>query len=942
MEVQMQGGEDVQANRVRSEGLSSHDRVSGAFDTLFLLDRLERARRGQALSQDGGLDPAELGDTRSLTVIYFNIVQFKEFNGAFGMEEGNRCLRDIARALEGVFGRSCVSRFSADHFIVFCGTGRVRRKIDQAHESVMRLRDGFKLWLEAGVCAPYSEQSLSAAVDLAKVACDQIVKDGRSYSCWYSGKIEEELERKKYLQDHIGQAIEKGWVQVHYQPVIRTLTTRIAGVEALSRWKDPIYGEVSPGVFVPALEEKHLSWHLLEFVVDRACADLSARYSRGLPVVPVSVNVSRTDFESCEPFEVITSAVERHEVPPSLICVEITESVAMRDPEGIEAVVERFRGAGYEVWMDDFGSAYSSLNTLKDFSFGKLKLDMLFMHDFNERSKIIIGSIIQMAKKLGVHTLAEGVETKEQVDYLRDAGCEEIQGFYFSRPLPLDEAIAYASEHQPETHEQRTLYNELGLVKLSRSEAAGFVSWKDGAARLLYANQMLRRRMAADGFSLPAEMDALLNSEHGRFAQAYRQTVLRTIENGDTEAFAFAVNNQRYQLLFRIAARNDSECVLAVVVQEISSRGIVPMLEETGNPDDGSDGAEGLDDEPAGEDVPLVTSSAHGGLASSAPAGTTPLPAGRIRPVSLTVSHSTQDELETFSALASIFVTLVIIDFRNWELQPVIVAEVCRGFLSGGGLDFRETIPKFLEQAVDESYRDAMRRFIDPETIASRLSTSGTLAIDYLGANVGWCRLFLIPIATDEAGRATKALFAARDINAEKDEESRLAYGMNHDPLTGAFNRNGLNMVIDMVRGNTAPMAYVMVDVDNFKEFNDEFGHKAGDDLLVRVVRMLIDTFGATDYVARIGGDEFAVVLTRYDADEDGAAARERIGWVNEELRRGLETLGGAYARASVSLSAGIVVSLDGFRNDFYELADRMLYDEKAEGKGGSRVKVLG
>lgn len=189
----------------------------------------------------------------------------------------------------------------------------------------------------------------------------------------------------------------------------------------------------------------------------------------------------------------------------------------------------------------------------------------------------------------------------------------------------------------------------------------------------------------------------------------------------------------------------------------------------------------------------------------------------------------------------------------------------------------------------------------------------------------------------------TKALFAVRDINAEKLEEQRLAYGMNHDALTKAFNRNGLRMLVGLVRGNTAPMAYVMIDIDDFKQFNDSFGHKEGDDLLVRLVRLLIATFGATDYVARVGGDEFVVVLTNYTADHDGTDIRRRIEQVNQELAESYQAEEGEAARAKsqVSLSAGIVISGDGYRDEFYEMADQMLYREKSKGKHGSQVRVI-
>lgn len=981
--------------------LSSHDRVTGTYDTQYLMHLVGRARKTGVTTPHDGPDLSDMGDPTKLAVVYCNLVQFKEFNGAFGMDEGNRCLTDVGKALEQAFGTRCVSRYSADHFIVFYGRDDVWERVDEAHRLVEGLRSGFKLWLNAGVCVPSPSQKLSTAVDLAKVACDQIAKDGQSYKCLYTGKLEEELERRKYLQDHVEQAIDEGWVEVYYQPVIRSLTGRLAGVEALSRWNDPVYGNVSPGVFVPALEEKHLSWRLLTAVIENVCEMLSDRYHAGLPVVPVSVNVSRTDFESCRPFDVIQGAVRRHDIPASLVCVEITESVAMGDPEGIESVVEQFTHAGFEVWMDDFGSAYSSLNTLKDFSFGKLKLDMLFMHNFNQRSKDIISSIISMAKKLGVHTLAEGVETREQVDFLIDAGCEEIQGFYFSKPLPLHEVEEFARRIPPETRELRELYNDLGLVRLHQHETGGFVFYRDGAAHALYSNRNLRDKLKRRGMGTPAKVDDLLNDKAGRFAQMFHAVATRALKSHATEAVPFAFDGRGYRLAVRLAAQSSAGSVLAVTLQDVVSptaafvldegepgdvvpqEGEVscwsPMLQREASgaggdaavPADGAPGAAGIRAAAEGAGSAGTNEDVHGDgvnaradgadsrtSAASAvgEAGPTDLddheaselkrgfsvPSLDLAAASMDIRHSKADSLETFAALSSIFITLVNVDLRTWEVQPIKIARVTESYLAGSSLDYRVVARQFLERSVAESYRDALKRFVDPDAIGERLSRYGTVTIDYLGANLGWCRLFLIPISTTDKGRVNKALFAVRDINAEKAEERRMSYGISHDPLTRALNRNGLRRAIEQARGYRGTVAYVICDVDDFKGFNDTYGHERGDHLLRRVARLLIENFGASDCVARIGGDEFVVLLTRYMHGDDGADIMERIDRVNEGLAEGDGgSDNGMPGDGAATMSAGIVISRHGYRDDLYGMADKQLYEVKAAGKGGSRVAVV-
>lgn len=457
--------------------------------------------------------------------------------------------------------------------------------------------------------------------------------------------------------------------------------------------------------------------------------------------------------------------------------------------------------------------------------------------------------------------------------------------------------------------------NEVGLVRLPEAEACGYVLYTDGVLKLIHANRRLhelaQRYDLVDGKNL----ENLLNASQGRYAKGYRAAAERVMESEASDVFAFTENGYGFQLLISIAARNGSGCVFLVQLRENP----IPLTL----------------DEVAGIESPGLTSGQDGTVVQTA---------GKSISTNVRIDHTTEDALDTLRALTNIFVTLVNIDLVNWKLQPIVVAEVSRGFLPEGNLDYDEVMPKFLRIGVDVSYREIMRTFLNREDLVGKLSEHGTLAIDYLGANLGWCRLFLIPSHTDGQGRVTKALFAVREVNAEKAETRRMAYGVNHDPLTGAFNRNGLAMVVDMVHGNTNPMAYAILDLDNFKRFNDTFGHKAGDGLLKRVVRLIIDSFGATDYVARIGGDEFVVVLTNYVEDRDGSVIRKRLAWVNAALADSCEEQldeNPDAPRIEMSLSAGIVLSPKGYRDDFYELADEELYQQKGDGKGGSRVLML-
>ncbi len=248
-----------------------------------------------------------------------------------------------------------------------------------------------------------------------------------------------QLELADYVKESFERAIVNHEIKVYYQPVILTCDGTMCCMEALARWADPEKGMLSPGDFIPVLEKTKQITTLDLYMFTQISEEIAEARRQGLKIVPVSFNLSRIDFVQCDIFERIEAIADRYDIDRSMIRVEITESIVIEDAALLHERITQFRGAGYQVWMDDFGSGYSSLNVLKDFDFDEIKLDMAFLSTFNERSKSIIRSMITMAQEIGVHTLAEGVETKEQMEFLRGIGCEKVQGYFFSKPVPLDE-----------------------------------------------------------------------------------------------------------------------------------------------------------------------------------------------------------------------------------------------------------------------------------------------------------------------------------------------------------------------------------------------------------------------------------------------------------------------------------------------------------------------
>ncbi|MBE6039427.1 MAG: EAL domain-containing protein [Clostridiales bacterium] len=276
---------------------------------------------------------------------------------------------------------------------------------------------------------------------------------------------------------HLEKAIDNNEFEIYYQPIIHTISGSLCGFEALVRWHHPSLGFLTPGQFLTPLEETRQLYHLDIYVIERVCQWYAEQVKDGKPVVPVSVNLSRIDFESTDIFRIIEALTAKYHMPHSMLNIEITESAISENAQHMHATIERFRNAGYQVWMDDFGSGYSSLNTLKEFEFDQIKIDMVFLSDMSERSKQIIRAMISMAKDISMITLVEGVETREQVEFLKSIGCDRMQGFYFSKPLPYNMLVPLLTEKGItfETDEDRQYYHRINRINLLSPSPFSFV-----------------------------------------------------------------------------------------------------------------------------------------------------------------------------------------------------------------------------------------------------------------------------------------------------------------------------------------------------------------------------------------------------------------------------------------------------------------------------------
>ena len=380
---------------------------------------------------------------KKITFLHFDILNFKMFNENYGFERGDDLLCRFAYTLRSIFSDSLVARFSNDHFVVCTTDDDAIERAQKVHETMVNILESIHVEVKAGVFElDDSCEEVGLACDHARLACNTVKRRYDMVYAIYDDDFYEKLRIKQYVIDTIDDAIEKEFIKVFYQPVIRVATGRICGYEALARWIDPKMGTLSPSQFIPTLEEYRLIHKLDCFVFKKVCEDLHALYTLGEPVEPVSVNLSQIDFEMIDVFEQAEHYRSLYGVPRNYIDLEITESALNADFEHLQQEIKRFRDAGYHIWIDDFGSGYSSLNNLLNYDSDVLKLDLEFLRtlDRNPNAAGLIRHIVEGAKQMGMQPLQEGVETEEHLEFLRSIGCERVQGYYFAKPMAIDES----------------------------------------------------------------------------------------------------------------------------------------------------------------------------------------------------------------------------------------------------------------------------------------------------------------------------------------------------------------------------------------------------------------------------------------------------------------------------------------------------------------------
>ena len=386
-----------------------------------------------------------------ISIIFIDLDNFKSVNDTIGHKGGDVLLQQVAKRLVGVLRKTdTVARFGGDEFMIMLNNITDYDMVTKIADKIMEIfsetfvvnNQEFLITASAGIAiSPIDGEESEILVKNADIAMYKAKAKGKNQYALCSKAMKEEVQMSMELSNDLYRALDRNELVVYYQPQIDLVTKKISGAEALLRWMHPTRGMISPGIFIPIAEKNSLINSIGEWVLREACIQNKKWQDKGLPEINIAINLSAIQILNPKLSSNLANIIKETGLDPKYIELEITESIAIKETNHVIEVLNKLKKIGVSIAIDDFGTEYSSLSRLKMLPIDRIKIDMQFIQglETNEKDKAITMVIINLAKSLGMNVLAEGVETENQLDFLNQKMCNNVQGYYYYKPMPADE-----------------------------------------------------------------------------------------------------------------------------------------------------------------------------------------------------------------------------------------------------------------------------------------------------------------------------------------------------------------------------------------------------------------------------------------------------------------------------------------------------------------------
>ena len=514
--------------------------------------------------------------------VRIDIDRFKMINNFYGIQEGDKVLMSIAKELikiSAVFDYFVYARLENDVFA--CCLPYKEENIEiLANDLQLNLKKENKDYNIKVSCGVYVindyNMDVSEMYDRAYLAAKNCKGKFVQSIAYYDESMIEDMRQEQFVINAVNKAIEEEQFVVYLQPKINLITGKPYGAEALVRWMHPTRGMIAPAEFIPVYERNGIIGRLDQYMWRKVCALLRKWIDEGKEPDPISVNVSRVNIYNPHLVEILNKIIIEYRIPPQLLNLEITESAFMEDQSLVMRTVKRLHDLGFKIMMDDFGSGYSSLNVLKDMDVDYLKIDMKFLQEekaFNGKGEKVLTSVVRMAKWLQLPSIVEGVETEEQVDFLKCIGCEYAQGFYYAKPMSVVDYEMYIAREQKKEekvsrNENSDMINELWNTRSSVSVLfdaldvpISVYEYRNDKIELLRSNELYEKYINIAN-------EELMKQEAAELRKIFKSTVIGNLGY----ELEISRNLKRYHILAKILGQRENTWIIMVTYLEILNK----------------------------------------------------------------------------------------------------------------------------------------------------------------------------------------------------------------------------------------------------------------------------------------------------------------------------------------------------------------------------------
>ncbi|MEG2199719.1 MAG: EAL domain-containing protein, partial [Anaerovorax sp.] len=775
-------------------------------------------------------------------VVFFRISidRFQLIHSFFGTAEGDKVLIYVARYLREKAKRYEAATYGRieSHIFGFCMPYDKRKTenfIKDIKYALEKYNPSYDIIPSLGICvvedSTISVEEMYNRATLAR-------KNGESsyvdYYTYYNENMSIALNREQEIINEMKFALERGQFEIYLQPYYGIYTHLPCGAEALVRWIHPERGTISPKAFIPIFERNGFITKLDYYVWERVCKCLRNWIEQGIKPYPISVNVSRVNLYDPKLAETLIELVNRYGIEPALLNLELTESAYTDNPISMKKTVEKLQSNGFVIMMDDFGSGHSSLSLLKDIEVDILKIDIQFLSETEVpgRGENIVASVIRMVKWLDIPVIAEGVETREQMDFLRNVGCDYVQGYYFACPMPM-QTYEKLCESQPFT-EKRIVDKTYGhdhyddLFASNQQMELLFNNELQPAVIYEFAeNHVEMIRVNEAYYSLLGHEDLLVNtlSMLNVVYEEYQDTLLN--------AFHTCVENQGTSECEYMRSRAGGAPIwIHIKLRYVSMVGDKHILMGE------------LKDITMRKELDFELQKYRTALMSNSHNNHTILIVDDVAVNRTILKRILQDQFRFLESKEGEEAIVILKEHKN--KIDLILLDIAMPKMDGKEfLKYKRDAPELGGIPVIMITAD--------DSPAQQISTLSLGANDYI------VKPFIPQVVI---GRVKNVLEFNRRFKEMMKECNNLSQLMKTDRMTGLLNRASVEDVITQrLENSVGTCVMLMIDIDNFKKCNDAKGHIYGDKVIVAMAETLRLLFRKEDFIARMGGDEFAVFV---------------------------------------------------------------------------------